>query len=267
MGVAVEFQGLHNVRDLGGTPVEDGTVKAGLLFRGDQPFFATDVDKEKMFEMGIGTIVDFRSELERGEKPDPDISGVRNVHLPIVQDVLAGITHDSESDLRVIDMIANGADIDPAFIDAYMQQMYRGFVCDPAGTAQYARFVDEVIAAAERGRAVLWHCTAGKDRAGFATVILFEALGAPREAIFADYLETNERLSEVVEQILATIGRLLPNESSRSAVRQFFSADASHLAAAYECAEQRYGSFDAFLEQAIGLDGAKRARLRELFVS
>ena len=262
MSISIEFEGLHNVRDLGGMPAAGASVKPGVLFRGDQLFFATESDRSKVDELGIRTVIDFRSAPERAEKPDPDIPGVRNLHLPVIQDVRAGIAHDSESNASMVKMIAQGADIDRSLVDTYMQKMYAGFVEGAEASEQYGRFFDEVVLAAERGEALFWHCTAGKDRAGFATVVVLEALGVARDDIFDDYLETNARLSAVVEQLIATVGRMLPSEGARDAARRFFRADASYLVAAYETADRLYGSFDAYLERALGVDAGKRKSLR-----
>lgn len=266
MGAQIKFEGLHNVRDLGGTAVADGLkVSSGKMLRSDQLADATETDLAKLGELGIGKIIDLRSAVGRDEKPDPDIAGAVNLHLPIIEDVRAGITRDSKSDARIIEMLTRGEDISSSLVDQHMELMYRRFVSDPFAIAQYTRFVDEIIESAERGEAVLWHCTAGKDRAGFATAIVLESLGASRDDIIEDYLITNEYLTGVVEHLLATIGRMLPSDSARQAARSFFRADERYLEAAYDEAATRFGSFEAFCEQALGIDAGKRAHMRELF--
>ena len=201
MGAQIKFEGLHNVRDLGGTAVADGLkVSSGKMLRSDQLADATETDLAKLGELGIGKIIDLRSAVGRDEKPDPDIAGAVNLHLPIIEDVRAGITRDSKSDARIIEMLTRGEDISSSLVDQHMELMYRRFVSDPFAIAQYTRFVDEIIESAERGEAVLWHCTAGKDRAGFATAIVLESLGASHDDIVEDYLLTNEYLTGVVER-------------------------------------------------------------------
>jgi protein-tyrosine phosphatase len=46
---------------------------------------------------------------------------------------------------------------------------------------------------------ILYHCTAGRDRTGVATVLLLETLGVSREEIVADYLVSNEAFAENVQ--------------------------------------------------------------------
>ena len=75
MGAQIKFEGLHNVRDLGGTAVADGLkVSSGKMLRSDQLADATETDLAKLGELGIGKIIDLRSAVGRDEKPDPDIA-------------------------------------------------------------------------------------------------------------------------------------------------------------------------------------------------
>ena len=276
MSALVEFEGLSNVRDLGGMRTKEGrTIAAGRLYRSDQLYFATETDLAAIGSMGIRTIVDFRSEIERDEKPDPEIDGAANLHLPIIEDVRAGITRDKQSNKGIMKMIMSGQGADLAPIDAYMANMYREFVTDPHANEQYARFVDAVIGALQSGGSALWHCTAGKDRAGFATAILLEALGVAREDIMVDYLQTNECLAGVTDQLVGMLssraiasGKMPFDEQAmelmKTALSHFFRADEAFLASAYTAAEEQFGSFEAFLEQGLGVDEAKREELRRV---
>ncbi len=62
----------------------------------------------------------------------------------------------------------------------------------------WARFL-RLFAQPER-LPILYHCTAGRDRTGVATVLLLEVLGAPRREIVADYLVSNEVFAEYVQE-------------------------------------------------------------------
>ena len=212
MGAQIKFEGLHNVRDLGGTAVADGLkVSSGKMLRSDQLADATETDLAKLGELGIGKIIDLRSAVGRDEKPDPDIAGAVNLHLPIIEDVRAGITRDSKSDARIIEMLTRGEDISSSLVDQHMELMYRRFVSDPFAIAQYTRFVDEIIESAERGEAVLWHCTEGKDRCGLTTALILEILGMDRKTIMEDYLKTNlvnmPKAIRIRERLLKTHGK------------------------------------------------------------
>ena len=276
MSTLVRFEGLSNVRDLGGMCTEDGRViGTGKLYRSDQLFFASESDLAALGDLGIRIVVDFRSEIERDEKPDPELDGAANLHLPIIRDVRAGITRDEQSNKGIMKMIMSGQGMDLALIDAYMANMYRGFVMDPYANEQYARFVNAVIEALRAGGSALWHCTAGKDRAGFATAILLESLGVARDDIVADYLQTNECLAGVTKQLVGMLSsKAIASdqmqfdeqtiEVMKAALDHFFRADEAFLAGAYAAADEQFGSFDAFLANGLGIDEAKREELRRL---
>lgn len=267
MGTPIPFEKLFNVRDLGGIKTSDGrTVKPGLLLRGDQLFPASESDLEKLHAIGVRKTIDFRSIGEHEEKPDPAIPNCENVFLPIIKDVGVGITRGTEGNVRIIELFKSGHPIEPAFIDEHMRGMYRSFVEDPFANAQYAQFVDEVIETAESGGATYWHCTAGKDRAGFAAAILLSALDVSRESIVEDYLQTNNCLDGVVGQLMTLFGQSLPSDDTREALKRFFVADESYLTAAFEAADSAHGSFDAFLAECLNIDEAKRQKLCDLLL-
>lgn len=62
----------------------------------------------------------------------------------------------------------------------------------------WARFL-RLFARPER-LPILYHCTAGRDRTGVATVLLLEALRVPRREIIADYLLSNDVFAEYVQE-------------------------------------------------------------------
>lgn len=272
MGAAIQFEKLHNVRDLGGIAAQGGRfVRDGRLLRGGQLFSATENDLQKLIRLGVRKVVDFRSIGEHDEKPDPPLHGAQYVYLPIIEDVGVGITRGDEGNKRMLDLLASGGRKGSSFIGDHMRNMYRGFIRDEFANAQYARFVDEVIATVRNCEAVFWHCTGGKDRAGFAAVILLGALGASPDDIMADYLQTNDNLADVGKQLLMLFGENLPEANAvgtdfGKAIERFFVADESYLAAAYEEAAKTCGSFDSYLEKRLHIDSAKRQELCNLLL-
>jgi len=83
-----------------------------------------------------------------------------------------------------------------------MQALYAGF---PA--ALHGQLLSLVEAMAACDTAALIHCTAGKDRTGFAVAILMAALGVPMPQIMADYLASlgraNAQAREETRQLTA----------------------------------------------------------------
>ncbi|MBQ3706692.1 MAG: tyrosine-protein phosphatase [Clostridia bacterium] len=257
------FESLPNTRDLGGMSAVGGrTVRPGLLIRSGNLAAASAHDREVLADL-VGTVVDFRSDKERAELPDPAIPGVRTVVLPIIEDLSAGVTRDAASDREALRILMES----PAFAKGYMCRTYEGFVTSSAALAGYGAFVRLLLEGG--GRATLWHCTAGKDRAGFASVIVEELLGVDREAIRADYLASNHHLgggiARLTEDALAAHGMSGPD--AEEALLYMFTAQADYLDAAYRAANERWGSFGGFLRDGLGIGEEQRDRLRRLYLT
>ena len=64
----MDFDKLHNFRDLGGMRSEDGSdIKSGCLFRAGHLSELSDADKDRLKNL-VGTVIDFRTDKERLEK-------------------------------------------------------------------------------------------------------------------------------------------------------------------------------------------------------
>jgi protein-tyrosine phosphatase len=97
-------------------------------------------------------------------------------------------------------------------------------------------------------------------------MLLLEILGAERETIVQDYLLTNACMAEENERVVQGILQGQNAPELEAPLRSFFCADERFLAAVYRAADERYGSFAAFLREALGVDDAKTARFRARFL-
>ena len=254
--------GLHNTRDLGGLRTADGrAIRPGKLIRSGHLYDAKGDDLQRLAPL-VDTVVDFRTPKEREEKPDPALPGVTNLHLPIVDTLTAGLSREREADKAMFARLAR----DPEGAREYMRTTYRNFVTGDFALSQYSRFIRVLLEPHER--AVLWHCTAGKDRAGFATVLLLRLLGVEEDAVLADYLLTNECQRETVNALIAMVSRQMQlPASAEEAVRVMFSADESYLRAADQATAERFGGFDGLARDGLGLTADEIQALRERYLS
>ena len=260
MSVRIGFEHLNNTRDLGGMETLDGArIAPGKLFRSGHLYPAGAEDIRKLAGM-VDTVVDFRSVAECEVKPDPEIPGVRRVHLPVVDDLTAGITRDSRSDRDVMDSLVG----DPGSAERYMCTIYRDLVESTFAAEQYRSFLEVLL----EGRRVLWHCTAGKDRAGFGALIVEEILGVPRAAAAADYLETNVFLEPDIRMLVrmtqARTGKSGPG--TEASLRYLYGAHACYLRTLYETAEAAFGSFEGFIRDRLKVSAEEQAQLRAMYL-
>ena len=256
------FESLNNTRDLGGITAADGRrIRPGRLIRSGRLGTGTEEDIITVGKIA-SAVVDFRSENERSETPDPEISGVDYYHIPIIDDLAAGVSRDKKSDEEAFMMLAN----DPEGAFGYMCRTYEEFVTSGTARRGYRKFLDILLE--EREKAVLWHCTAGKDRAGFASVIVLEILGADRKAITDNYLRTNELIRDDIQNMIDMFFRMTGGESrlSEPALRNMFEAREEYLEAVYAKADDAYGSFRSFLTEGLKVTEAEIQKMRTMYL-
>jgi protein-tyrosine phosphatase len=166
----VMFEAVHNFRDLGGYPTSVGGVtRWNVLYRADGLHRLT-VDDLKMFDdLGVGTVVDLRTDLEleqHGTFPHTDTS-VDFHHVPVID---ATWNHEAMPDLGDVDFL----------VWAYRSMLSAGS----------ARFADAIEILADVDGPAVFHCAAGKDRTGLLAALVLGLLGVPDEVIVADYALT-----------------------------------------------------------------------------
>ena len=241
--------GLPNARDLGGYPAADGlAVREGLLLRSEALTNATAEDLAALAEQRVGLVVDLRGESEIAMFGEGTWSG-RRVHLPtadLTQAVFA-------------QMMNAGPEGEPLAEDEavkVMVEMYRQFVSDESSRAAFASALALITEQLEQGTAVLFHCTAGKDRTGWLAAIVLTALGVERETVFEDYLLSNRRATEgrgaqSRAKLVATLRKLVGEQQP---IIPLLDVRREYLQAAFDEAELGYGSMESFLEAGLGAD-------------
>ncbi len=114
---------------------------------------------------------------------------------------------------------------------------------------------------AEGAGPTLYHCTAGKDRTGWASAVILTLLGVPRETVMADYLASNDYLRAKNEATMAMLGAL-PTPIARENLEPVLTVRAAYIEAAFAEVDARYGSFDRYVREGLGLDDAAVERFR-----
>jgi len=245
----LSFEKLHNIRDLGGMTAGDGgRIVDGKLIRSGNLSDLSEQDRTAFISLAED-VVDFRTDTERNEKPDVQMQGIRYHHIPIMESLTAGITREKAADQDVFENLGSK----PAEARQYMCDMYHTFAESDFAVAQYSRFIRLLLE--RREKAVVWHCTAGKDRVGIGTAIIEEILGVARDDVIDDYLATNEYLKADHEALTefvksqATEGCLITEE----ALRYLFGADRDYIEEYYHTIDSKYGSFSSFLRDGLKL--------------
>jgi protein-tyrosine phosphatase len=110
------------------------------------------------------------------------------------------------------------------------------------------------------------HCTAGKDRTGFASALLLLALGVPQETVFEDYLLTNYYRQNFFRFVLRWIPLYSFFRTDPEDLLPLLEARRAYLQISFDEMVERYGSIDGYLEQALGLGAPMRSKLKTQFL-
>ena len=237
-----KLSGASNFRDLGGYPTSDGrTVRWRQIFRSNHLGNLTDDDVSVLRELGVRSAFDFRGTEERVAAlcGMPEIT----VHsLPVEPTVVAA--------LRAI--AASGTPLSTDHAVEVMRDSYSGYVQN--NTQHFRALFAHLL---EDRAPLVIHCTAGKDRTGFACALILHTLGVNDEVIAEDYLLTNRFYRRD-----PSVSSDLPDE-----VRQVLgTVQPAFLAAAFETVDAGYGSLDGYLRDGLGIGAAERDRLRQLYL-
>ncbi len=262
----IPLQGLPNTRDLGGFETMDGRrIRPHRLLRSGQLADMTEADREKLLnEYELRTVVDLRTERERREFPDPEMEGVAYYENPILEELAVGLTREKGAFADMLSLLSRQLEQGTDAVEEYMTGLYRDFVKNPFARGQYRSFF-QILLKQEEG-AVLWHCSAGKDRAGIGCVLVLWALGVPEPAIRADYLKVNEFAAAAVEKQLAALDGQIGDPALKDCLRGLMQVRESYLDGVLNEIREESGSMERFLEQEMGLDDKARERLCALYL-
>ncbi|MGH6781303.1 MAG: tyrosine-protein phosphatase [Sphingomonadaceae bacterium] len=245
----------HNLRDIGGYRTVDGRwVKMGLIYRSDQLDRLSDGDLAAMGGLGMKLIADLRTESERQREPDRVPAGAEHLVLDVARDSTGSMGGDMRKAIAAI-AAGKGAEM--------LTEANRDFVSLGSARTAYRTLLDR-LDAPDAGP-TLYHCTAGKDRTGWATAVILTLLGVPRETVMADYLASNDYLRAKNEKTIAGMAK-----SSMAVPREYLEpvlgVRAEYLQAAFAEVDAKYGSFDAYLKQGLGLSAAEIEALRTRYL-
>ncbi|MFF3089206.1 tyrosine-protein phosphatase [Streptomyces nojiriensis] len=241
----IKLDGTANFRDAGGYRTSTGQwVRMGEIYRSDALDRLTGNDLAKLQRLRVRTVFDLRMEDERTKAADQVPAGATYV----VADVFAG-SGSFQTMPRTPDEAVK------AMVDAE-----RAMVSGAGGKKAYTQVLEGIER--DRGRSVLFHCTAGKDRTGWAGAALLTALGVPRETVEADYLASNDYRKAANDAILSR----LPAQQA-AVYKPLLDVRPEYLNAGYDEVKAEYGSFDRYLKDGLGIDARELKELkRDLLV-
>lgn len=229
----VILTGEDNMRDLGGYVGQNGKrVLYHKLFRSGELSALTAADLEHIATKDIAQVIDLRTTAERTEKTDKAIEGTTRYELSLIDD-----QNGANGGLNdVMGMILSGqVTAEEIMIPAY--------AIDETKITQWIKIFDLL----ESGETTLWHCTAGKDRAGMTTALVLSSLGVDRQTIINDFMLSNTYLSAYNLQTVSYINSQY-GAGVGEQLMPLLGVEEEYITTFFQNIETTYGSVDNFLK-------------------
>ena len=239
---SLNLSGATNFRDLGGYLGKDGRpVRWRRLFRSDNLAGLSAQDLAVLAELRLSRSFDFRGVNERATAAY-ELPGVVQHSLSIEPTVVQS--------LRAL--MDTGERLNEHDAVALMQQTYRAFVHD--NSSRFGELFSHLL---DSDAPLVFHCTAGKDRTGFAAALILLALGVPRPVVMEDFLLTNS--------LYRRAGPSVHSDVPIEVMEVIWKVRGEFLEAALQVVDTDCGGVDNYLAQ-IGIGDSQRRRLIDLYL-
>ena len=259
-GQSIAIASVPNLRDLGGWPTRGGgRVRWGLLYRSTELSRLEGADMAAFAALGVRSVYDLRTEVERKAQPDRLPQGTEYVAADVLADLADAAPAqllDVATDPQAAEALLGGGKGPALFAKAY-----REIVSLPSAVVAYHRLFSDLTR--EEHRPALFHCTGGKDRTGWAAAALLTLLGVPDDQVMQEYLLTNTELLPAEQPLLDRFKAL---GGDPEVLRPAIAVAPDYLEAAFDEMRKRFGTIAAYFAEGLKLDDAAQKTIRAAFV-
>ena len=248
------MESISNFRELGNLPVARGAIGTGLLFRSGHLANMSDRDERRLGELGIRTVVDLRNDGDiASEGQDRIPGGVVHHRAPIHDDAGRG------GDIRDMIMRNDLDELRAEMGDGRAHQIALdggiAFVQNPDRVASFAGAMEVIVD--PDNWPVLWHCSAGKDRAGWVATAVLIAADASTEVIVDHYVQSNAT-SDTAERF--------PEGELKDLIRPFLEVHEDYVRAQLGAVREHWGGAEGLYRDGFGLPADALERFRAALI-
>ena len=245
----LSLEGASNFRDLGGYSTAGGRhVRWGAMYRSGNLNALTAKDYEYLAGLGLDMVCDFRMDWERQRSPTKWQGFPRPLFL--VNSIDSYGNRDASGAVLAGTQPASVARPDYWWVEESTAQLALTFRRIAAGDLP-----------------MVFHCAAGKDRTGVMAALLLSGIGVPRDIARADYLLSNTYLvpDSKIPELAANIQKRqqLASPPDADTVRRLSGGvDRRWIDSTFQMIDQKYGSVEAYLSNALKLTPAELMAIR-----
>lgn len=242
-----------NLRELGGHKGKDGaTVKKNLLYRSGNLNFSTEVLNDNLSPLNISVVFDLRSNNEVNTQPYTLPKGINYRHRPIVASM--------ENNAKALNLQFVDNKDELLFQDDFLPKIYKEMGNNPKAFGDIMKEIIEV-----RGKPVLFHCSAGKDRTGVLAAMLHLALGVSIEDVKENYLLSNDYRRDEAEKDLQKIALGIDNPELLKKIKDMLLVKEEYIDITLDIINS-YPTFDEYAESKLGLSPGDLEALRQIYL-
>jgi protein-tyrosine phosphatase len=251
----LDLAGAPNIRDLGGYLTTDGgTTRWGMIFRAGRLSTLTSSDKEILAAFNLKIICDFRREDEYLR----DVTDLGEQAKATIHNLAISPGDHSRSIAK-----SDFSQVSGEQMFNWMVAINRELALKQTDT--YRRMFELLLETEDGG--FLFHCSAGKDRTGFAAALILAALDVPRQTIMEDYLLTAQYYPPKGEvEYLASKYAGSDHNMDLSVFKALMDTREEYLSAALAAIDEQYDSIIEYLAVELGVDETQRQRLKERYI-
>lgn len=256
----IDLKHTKNTRTLSLLSNKEGKkIKPHLLLRSDALNEIDEMDLSILKkEYQLKRVIDLRCDNEVLDKPDKLSSDIALVLNPILPSKTVGMTKTGDAKRDLIDFIESLQRQGLESSEAFMEHIYEEVVTSEFSQKAYATFLNLLLNPISGS--TLWHCSAGKDRAGFATILILSALDFSKEVIIEDYLLTNLFYQDTIDKMKQLLG-----DHYEAVLKSAFGVKKEFIDTIYQVIDTVYGGMDQYLCR-LGIDQVKKEELKRIYL-
>lgn len=260
-GANLNIHSVPNLRELGGYSTTTGkTIKEGLLYRSNQLNPISAEDQSKLDSLHLKTVYDLRTAAEREESPDQLPNHTKEIWLDVLKD------KSTVGAATLSKVLKNPAEVNKAMGNGKAAELFKEIYVDlvelPSAKKAYHDFFLSI--ANKNNLPALFHCTAGKDRTGWAAASLLSLLGVPKDQIYSNYLESNTYLIPAYKK---QIDSFVAAGGEKNILIDVLGVKKEYLDASFSTVQKNYGSIENYFEKGLDIDKATQEKIKNILLS
>lgn len=241
-----------NTRTIGGFKNKDNLyMKNGILFRSDNLSKLSKYDINTLNILGIKTIIDFRSDYEKQREPNILPNNIKYIEYPIEVDKTI---NDNINDILSGKINKN--------IESFLINANKDFINKYSHI--YSKFIKDIIN--NKLENILFHCTAGKDRTGFASALILSILEIPREIILKEYLFSNYCIDKTINIQLEKVSKIMGIEKDKHKILPLLRVKLEYIQSAFDVIDLKYGNITNYIKNGLLISNDEIIKLKKMLL-